>query len=141
MEQHRENPVCNACHQVIDPIGMAMENFDAVGAWRRTDGGFAIDPTGEMYDGTPLDGPVTLRQAVMARSEAFVGSFTENLLSYSLGRVTDYRDLPTVRSIQREAAGNDNRFSSFIMGIVNSPPFQMRAVISATEEEAADRHQ
>ncbi len=141
MEQHRENPVCNACHKVIDPIGMALENFDAVGAWRRTDGGFVIDPTGEMYDGTQLDGPVSLREAVMARSEAFVGSFTENLLSYGLGRVTDYRDLPTVRSIQREAAGNDNRFSSFIMGIVNSPPFQMRAVISATEEEAADRHQ
>ena len=139
MEQHRENPACNSCHRIIDPIGMALENFDAVGEWRRTDGGFVIDPTGEMYDGTKLDGPVSLRQAVLVRSEAFIRSFTENLLSYSLGRVLDYRDMPTVRSIQRAAAGNGDRFWSFIMGIVNSPPFQMRAVSTSIEMDANRR--
>ena len=139
MEQHRDNPACNSCHRIIDPIGMALENFDAVGEWRRTDGGFVIDPTGEMYDGTKLDGPVSLRQAVLARSEAFIRSFAENLLSYSLGRVLDHRDMPTVRSIQRAAASNGNHFSSFIMGIVSSPPFQMRAVSTSTEMDA-DRH-
>ena len=132
MEQHRASPACNSCHQIIDPIGMALENFDAVGAWRRTDSGFLIDPTGEMYDGTKLDGPVSLREAVLDRSEAFIRSFTENLLAYGLGRVVDYRDMPTVRAIQQDAAGNDNRFLTFIMGIVNSPPFQMRAVSATT---------
>ena len=136
MEQHRENPLCNACHRIIDPLGMALENYNAVGEWRQKDGGFTIDPSGEMFDGTKLDGPASLRKAIMARSESFVRSFTDNLLSYSLGRVTDYRDMPTVRAIQRKAAGNSNRFSSFIMGIVNSPPFQMRAVSNPTELEA-----
>ena len=139
MEQHRENPVCNACHRVIDPIGMALENFDAVGEWRRTDGGFVIDPTGEMYDGTKLDGPASLRHAILERSDAFIRSLTENLLSYSLGRVVDNRDMPTVRSIQRAAAGNGNRFSSFIRGIVSSPPFQMRAVSTTSEMDAEVR--
>ena len=136
MEQHRENPMCNACHRIIDPLGLALENYNAVGEWRQRDGGFTIDPTGEMFDGTPLKGPVSLREAIMARSELFVRSFVENLLSYSLGRVTDYRDMPTVRAIQQEAKGHNNRFSSFIMGIVNSPPFQMRAVSSPTEADA-----
>ena len=140
MEQHRASPACNSCHRIIDPIGMALENFDAVGEWRRTDGGFPIDPTGEMYDGTKLDGPVSLREAVLDRSEAFIGSFTGNLLAYGLGRVVDYLDMPTVRAIQHEAAANDNRLSSFIMGIVNSQPFQMREVTSATEVEAANRN-
>jgi hypothetical protein len=139
MEHHRENPVCNACHRIMDPIGMVLENFDAVGEWRRTDGGLLIDPAGEMYDGTQLDGPASLRDAVMARSEAFTLSFTKNLLSYSLGRVLDYRDMPTVRAIRREAAGNGNGLSSFIMAIVNSAPFQMRAVDTATEMEANRR--
>jgi len=136
MEKHRESPACNACHRIMDPIGLALENFDAVGAWRRTDGGVTIDPTGEMYDGTKLDGPASVREAVMARSEAFIGSFTTNLLSYGVGRVLDYRDMPAVRSIQRQAAENGNRLSSFIMGVVKSPLFQMRAVTSETEVEA-----
>jgi hypothetical protein len=136
MEKHRESPACNACHRIMDPIGLALENFDAVGAWRRTDGGVTIDPTGEMYDGTKLDGPASVREAVMARPEAFIGSFTTNLLSYGVGRVLDYRDMPAVRSIQRQAAENGNRLSSFIMGVVKSPLFQMRAVTSETEVEA-----
>ena len=137
MEHHRANPACNSCHQIIDPIGMALENFDATGAWRRTDGGVPIDPSGEMYDGTKLDGPVSLREAVLARPEGFVRNFTESLLAYGLGRVVDYRDMPTVRMIQQSAAEHDNQFSSFIMGVVKSPPFRMRVAsgpVSSTEE-------
>ncbi len=130
MEEHRENPVCNACHQIMDPIGLAMENFDAVGKWRTNDAGAPIDPTGVMFDGTELDGPLSVTRAILARSEAFVDSFTENLLSYGLGRVLDYRDMPTVRSIAGDAEANDNRFSSFVVGIVKSQPFQMRVVRS-----------
>ena len=126
MEQHRDNPACSACHQMMDPIGLAMENFDAIGVWRTKDFGAEIDPTGVMYDGTELDGPVSVREAVLARSEAFVVSFAENLLAYGLGRVLDYRDMPTVRGIAWEAGANDNRLSSFILGVVNSKPFQMR---------------
>ena len=126
MEQHRKDPNCAGCHKLMDPIGLALENFDALGVWRSSDSGFPIDPSGQMFDGTRLDGPATLRQAVLSHSDAFVGTFTENLLAYGLGRVLDYRDMPAVRSISREAAMNNYRFSSFILGIVKSLPFQMR---------------
>ena len=126
MAEHRANPVCNACHKIMDPIGLALENFDATGLWRINDGGSRIDPSGAMFDGTRLDGPVSVRQAILDRSEAFVGSFAENLLAYGLGRVLDHRDMPTVRSIAIEADREGNRFSSFVMGIVESQSFQMR---------------
>ncbi|MBI4475052.1 MAG: DUF1592 domain-containing protein [Acidobacteria bacterium] len=135
MEQHRENPACSSCHKIIDPIGMALENFDAVGAWRAKEGGIPIDPSGVMYDGFKLDGPVALRRAVMNRSEAFLRSLTENLLSYGLGRVLDERDMPAVRAVTREAASADNRFFAYVMGIVKSPPFMMRRVSSPTMEQ------
>ena len=128
MERHRSNPACASCHKIVDPIGMALENFDAIGVWRATDGGIPIDPTGEMYDGFELDGPRGLRAAVLNRSKAFLGTFTENLMTYGVGRVLDYRDMPTVRSIARDAERDDNRFSAFIMGIVKSATFQMRSV-------------
>jgi Protein of unknown function (DUF1592)/Protein of unknown function (DUF1588)/Protein of unknown function (DUF1587)/Protein of unknown function (DUF1585)/Protein of unknown function (DUF1595) len=124
MEAHRKNPTCAACHKLIDPIGFALENFDAVGAWRINDGGLPVDAKGQLFDGTKLDGPVSLRQALLNHSDAFLGTFTENLLAYGLGRVIDYRDMPTVRSIEREAASHDNRFSAFVMGVVESVPFQ-----------------
>ena len=126
LEQHRENPACAACHQMMDPIGLTLENFDAIGQWRENDGGFLIDPSARMYDGTELDGPISLRQAMLDHSDAFIGTFTENLLQYGVGRVLDYRDMPTVRSIVGEASGNGNRFSEFVLGVVNSVPFQMR---------------
>jgi len=135
MERHRDNPSCSSCHRIIDPLGMALENFDAVGAWRRTDGGFTIDPTGEMYDGTPLDGPSSVRKAVVERKASFVRSFTENLFAYGLGRVVDHRDMPMVRTIQRDAAASGNRFSAFVLGIVESAPFQKRAVRPQVELE------
>ena len=133
MEEHRANPACNACHQIMDPIGLALENFDAIGKWRIKDGGAKIDASGVMFDGTDLDGPVGLRAAILDRSEAFVGSFTENFLAYGLGRVLDYRDMPTVRSIARAAAADSNRFSSFVLGVVESRPFQMRVARRETE--------
>jgi uncharacterized protein DUF1588/uncharacterized protein DUF1585 len=135
MEQHRANATCSACHQIMDPIGMALENFDAVGLWRTRDGGFVIDPSGKMYDGSKLDGPVSVRQAVVNRSDAFLGSFTQNLLAYGVGRVLDYRDMPTVRSIAREAARNNNRFSAFVMGVVKSPLFTMSRNNNATVQQ------
>ncbi len=138
MEQHRASPVCSACHRIMDPIGLALENFDAVGVWRNNDSGTRIDPTGEMFDGTRLDGPIGVRRAVLERSEAFLGSFTGNFLAYALGRVLDHRDMPTVRSIAREAARNENRVSTFIMEIVKSAPFQMRTAAQTTAAEAAD---
>ena len=124
MEEHRKNANCAACHKIIDPIGFALENFDAVGAWRINDSGLRIDSTGQMFDGSKLDGPTSLRQALLNHSDAFLGTFTENLLAYGLGRVIDYRDMPTVRSIERQAARDNNRFSSFVLGVVNSGAFQ-----------------
>jgi hypothetical protein len=125
-EQHRKDPNCAGCHKMMDPIGFALENFDAVGVWRTNDSGFKVDPTGQMYDGAKLNGPASLRQALMGHRDAFLATFTESLLAYGLGRVIDYRDMPFVRAIEHEAAKNDNRFSSFVLGVVKSVPFQMR---------------
>jgi hypothetical protein len=126
LEEHRRNAACAGCHKLMDPIGFALENFDAVGIWRTNDEGSRIDASGQMFDGTRLDGPASLRQAILNHSDAFLGTFTENLLAYGLGRVIDYHDMPFVRAIGREAAKNNNRFSSFVLGIVKSAPFQMR---------------
>jgi len=111
---------------MMDPIGFAMENFDAVGVWRAKDSGFPIDPSGQLYDGAKLNGPASLRKALVEHSDAFVGAFTENLLAYGLGRVLESSDMPFVRAITQTAGRNNNRFSSFILGVVNSVPFQMR---------------
>jgi len=134
MEEHRKNPACAGCHALMDPIGFSLENFDAVGLWRTNDGGFPIDASGQLFDGNKLDGPASLRQAILSHSDAFIGTFTESLLAYGIGRVIDYRDMPFVRAIEHEAAKNNNRFSSFILGIVKSAPFQMRR---AEENESA----
>ena len=124
MEEHRANPVCMACHQVIDPIGLALENFDVTGAWRVRDEGTLIDPVGELYDGTTLRSPADLRAALLSRPEVFYRIFTTNLMAYGLGRRVEYFDMPTVRAITRDAAENEYRFSSFVLGVVNSPAFQ-----------------
>jgi hypothetical protein len=127
MAEHRANPACATCHKVMDPIGFAMENFDAVGAWRTREPGGPLDTSGELADGTRVDGIVDLRNAILARPEVFVRTMTEKLLTYALGRGVDYRDMPTIRSIVRESGRNDYRFSSLVVGIVASAPFQMRA--------------
>jgi hypothetical protein len=126
IEEHRANPVCANCHKLMDPIGLAMENFDAVGTWRTRDAGEPIDASGELVDGTRLDGVVALRDALLGRPEVFVGTLTEKLLTYALGRGLDHRDMPVVRSIVRESGRNDYRFSSLVLAIVKSLPFQMR---------------
>jgi hypothetical protein len=110
---------------MIDPIGLALENFDVTGAWRIKDAGAVIDPATVLFDGTPISGPVSLRQAIMRYSEAFTGTFTENLMTYGLGRRVQHTDMPAVRTVTRDAARQDNRFSAFVVGIVKSAPFQM----------------
>jgi hypothetical protein len=126
MEEHRSNPSCASCHKVMDPLGFALENFDAVGAWRTTDEGTRIDATGQLADGTPIDGVVSLRNALLRRPETFVSTMTEKMLTYALGRGLASYDMPAVRSIVRGAAAHDFRFSSVVLGVVGSVPFQMR---------------
>src|SRR5580658_2121967 len=126
MEVHRKNPVCASCHKIMDPIGFSLENFDLIGQYRVKDGDTVIDPSGQLVDGTKLDGPASLRNALLGRSDVFVRTMTEKLLAYGTGRALKYYDMPVVRSIARDAAHNDNRFSSLIVGIVKSDPFQMR---------------
>jgi cytochrome c551/c552 len=126
MEQHRANPVCAGCHKIMDPIGLALENFDGVGGWRNVDLGFPIDSSGQLVDGTRVDGPASLRKALLARPEAFVGTLTEKLLMYAVGRETKYYDMPVVRAVMQGAAGDRYRFSELVLGIVKSRPFQMR---------------
>ena len=125
MEQHRASPTCAACHKIMDPIGFALENFDAVGAWRVEDEGAAIDTSGVLVDGTPLNGPASLRNALVRYSDQYVRVVTEKLLTYALGRGTEVADMPVVRSIVRGAAGSNYRFSDLVLGIVKSVPFQM----------------
>ncbi|PWT83077.1 MAG: hypothetical protein C5B57_07565 [Blastocatellia bacterium] len=128
MEEHRSNPSCAACHKIMDPVGFALENFDAVGAWRSYEDGTAmpIDASGQLMDGTPVDGVVALRNALLHEPEAFVRTLTEKLLIYALGRGLNYSDMPAVRGVVRAAGRENYRFSSIVMGIVNSSPFRMR---------------
>jgi hypothetical protein len=128
MEQHRSKPSCNACHGVMDPLGFALENFDAIGGWRSKDryAGTAIDASGKLVDGTSVTSPADLRKALMKRPAQFVQTMTEKLMTYALGRSVEYYDMPAVRAIVRDAARDNYRFSSIVMGIVKSPPFQMR---------------
>ena len=124
--EHRANTFCASCHNVIDPVGFALENFDAVGAWRTRDSGFPVDPSGTIYDGTPVDGPVSLRQFLLRNEDLFLTNFAKNLLMYANGRVFQPYDMPAVRAIVRDAERQDHRFSAYVMGIVTSTPFQMR---------------
>src|SRR4030095_3243824 len=126
MEEHRKSPACSGCHKLMDPIGLALENFDGIGRWRATDGGARIDYTSTLWDGTQVDGPSALRRAILSRPEQFAGTATEMLLTYALGRGLEYYDMPVVRSIVRDAARQNYRFSSIVAGIARSVPFQMR---------------
>jgi mono/diheme cytochrome c family protein len=139
MEQHRSKPSCNACHGVMDPLGFAFENFDAVGAWRTTDvfAGTPIDPSGKLVDGTAVSGPVDVRKAILKRPDQFVQTMTEKLMTYALGRSVEYYDMPAVRKIVRDAAASNYKFSSIVKGIVASDPFQMRKVPEAQAPESS----
>ncbi len=126
MESHRRNPACANCHRLMDPVGLALENFDGVGRWRPREAGLPIDASTELSDGTPIDGVIDLRTALLARSDGFVRTFTENLLTYALGRGLTAGDMPAVRTILRGAAANDHRLSALVAGVVTSVPFRMR---------------
>ena len=137
MEVHRRNPVCANCHKIMDPIGLAMENFDAVGSWRTREGGThgtAIDASGVLLDGTKVDGIVSLRKALLRNPEIFVGTFVEKLTTYALGRGVAATDMPTVRQIVRDSGRQDYRFASIVEGVVNSPAFLMRRVPEAQDQ-------
>jgi hypothetical protein len=133
MEVHRQNPACASCHKLMDPLGFALENFDAVGAWRTVDAGNPIDASGQLADGTKVDGVVTLRQALVGRADVFAQTFVEKLLTYALGRGLTADDMPVVRGIVRQAAANNYRFSTIALGVVTSTPFQMRTNAGESE--------
>jgi hypothetical protein len=129
MTAHRKNPPCAGCHKIMDPIGFALDNFDADGRWRAKqggEGGTPIDASVTLYDGQTANGPAGLRQALLRYSPQFVRMFTEKTMTYALGRGVEYTDMPVLRSIVRDAAARDNRFSTIVLGIVRSAPFQMR---------------
>jgi hypothetical protein len=144
MEQHRANAACAVCHRVMDPLGFTLENFDAVGRWRVHDRGVGIDPTDTLSDGSKVRGAADLRRMLLARQGQFVATLTEKLFTYALGRGVEYYDMPAVRAIVRAAARNDYRFSSLILGITKSVPFQMKVKRSTGEQSvatASDRSQ
>ncbi len=138
MEQHAANPACASCHNVIDPIGLSLENFDVTGAWRIRDEGNPVDPVGVMYDGTELASPEDLRAALLGISDVVLSTFTENMMAYALGRRVEYYDMPTIREITRTAEVDDYSMSSFILGVVNSPPFRMARAGTVAEDQAPD---
>jgi hypothetical protein len=133
LAQHRKDPGCASCHSAIDPLGFALENFDAIGGWRTVDeSGRAVDAQGTTMSGATFEGLSGLRALLLEQPEQFPRTVTEKLLTYALGRRLDYYDRPTVRRIVRDAAGQDYRWSSLILGIVKSPTFLMRASHAAT---------
>jgi len=126
LEAHRADPACASCHALIDPFGLALENYDVTGAWRINDSGVPIDSHVTAFDGSAVSGPDELRALLLRYQDAYIATFTERLMSYALGRRVDYYDMPTIRDIDRDAAGNGNKFSAFVLGIVESTPFQFR---------------
>jgi hypothetical protein len=126
MEQHRASPACASCHRIMDPIGLALENFDAVGVWRTQEAGAPIDASGELADGSRINGAVELRESLLKRPDVLVGTMAEKLLTYAVGRGVEAEDMPAVRRIVHDAAADGYRFSALVRGIVTSVPFQMR---------------
>jgi hypothetical protein len=126
LERHRASPNCASCHAVMDPVGFSLEHFDLIGKWREEDGGTPVNAIGRLADGTALDGPASLRKALLERRESVATTAAEKLLTYALGRRVEYFDMPAVRAVVRDASRTDYRFSSLIAGIVKSVPFQMK---------------
>jgi mono/diheme cytochrome c family protein len=138
MEQHRNNPSCNSCHRVIDPLGLALDNFDATGAWRIKDNEVPVDSVGELYDGTKMEGPAGLRNAIIKHQDVFLLSFTEKMLTYALGRRVEHSDMPMVRAIVREASKKNLKMSAFVLSIANSQAFRMAAPDTPAPKNAND---
>jgi len=140
MEQHRANPNCTSCHRVIDPLGLALENFDVTGAYRIKDNEIPVDVTGDLYDGTRMEGPAGLRAALLEHQDMLLTSFTESLLTYAVGRRVAYTDMPAIRAIVKDASKKDNKLSAFVLGVVNSQAFKMGMSDSAKQDtRAAER--
>jgi Protein of unknown function (DUF1588)/Protein of unknown function (DUF1585) len=140
MTLHRANPTCASCHRIMDPIGFALDNFDADGKWRTKqggDGGTPIDASVDLYDGQHVDGPVGLRQALLRYSPQFVRMFTEKMMTYALGRGVEYSDMPAIRAIVADVGKDNNRFSAIVLRVVKSAQFQMRVKEAAEEQRAA----
>jgi hypothetical protein len=131
MAAHRKNPVCASCHATLDPLGFAFENFDAVGKWRDVDESFTpVDATGTMPDGKAFSNLIQFREQLLLQSDNFVKTLTEKLMAYATGRIVDYRDMPTVRTVVRETKTNGYRISALVQAIVKSTAFQMRSIES-----------
>jgi hypothetical protein len=141
MELHRTDPACRSCHQFMDPIGLALDNFDVTGKWRIRENGMALDTHGELYDGTAISTPAELQQALLERPIPLIRTFTQNLMAYALGRRVEYYDQPAVRAIARRAEANDYRISEFILGVVSSDAFRMRRVPDAAVTEGTKNPQ
>jgi hypothetical protein len=139
MEIHRANPTCNACHQYMDPIGLALDNFDVTAKWRYRENGIELDTKGKMYDGTPLSTPGDLRKALVSRPIPLMRSFTENLMAYAVGRRMEDFDQPTIRAISRDAEAHGYRVSSFITGVVNSAAFRTKRAEVAADEQGNNK--
>jgi cytochrome c551/c552 len=139
MEIHRAAPVCRACHQFMDPIGLSLDNFDVTGKWRTRENGTALDTRGQLYDGTPVSSPSELQAALLSHRVALVRTFTRNLMAYALGKRIDAKDMPTVRAVTRAGEQNDYKMSAFIMAIVKSDAFQMKASPAVTETAQGNR--
>jgi hypothetical protein len=137
LEAHRTNPTCAACHAIMDPMGLALENFDLVGRWREQEDGHAIDATTELTDGTRLNGPIDLRRALLSRSDAFVTSLTERLMTYALGRELTHSDQPIVRSVVREAAAQGTTLAALVQAVVASDAFRKRVKTSGDADAEA----
>jgi hypothetical protein len=135
LELHRKDPTCNSCHRFMDPIGLALDNFDVTGKWRVRENGNELDTRGDFYDGTPVTTPGELSALLLKRPVPLVRTFTENLLAYALGRRIEYSDQPAIRAIARAAEANDYRMSSFILGVVTSDAFRLKRAEAATTEE------
>jgi hypothetical protein len=139
MEQHRANPVCASCHRMMDPLGLALENFDATGRWRsHMLGGAVIDSSGTTPDGTPFEGPAALRALLVRNPEQFATVVTEKMLTYALGRGVEYYDVPAVRQILRDVAPSNYSAAALVVGVVKSLPFQMRMPNSTASSTTAD---
>jgi hypothetical protein len=136
MEMHRSNPQCRSCHQFMDPIGLALDNFDVTGQWRIRENGAALDTRGDFYDGTPVSNPAELRAALLKRPEPLIRTFTANLMAYALGRRMEYYDGPIIRHITNDAAATGYKFGDIVLGVVTSDAFRARRVPAAAAASA-----
>ncbi len=139
MLDHRVRPDCVQCHRLMDPIGFALENFDGTGRWRTTEDGRTIDASGTLFNGATIDGVVGLRREIAKRPEVFVGVLTEKMLTYAMGRGIEHYDMPAVRKIVRDARASNYRFSSIVLGVARSVPFQMKEISAPPATESGRR--